>query len=151
MSLVSHFNSLASIAAFAEGSGSTNQESSAFGFCTQTKWVRMCQRQLLDTNGVYVECYFVMWSSPFRPKCFDRAPWLAPCVSQYETTRFNPESSTTNRKSNQHRRCVMPIKLLGFTIIMLSMASISHRGLTLNAIEHLALGISLYCLGHKLS
>ena len=44
----------------------------------------------------------------------------------------------------------MPIKLLGFTIIMLTMGGIPNWGLTLKALEYLALGVGLYWLGHRL-
>jgi hypothetical protein len=44
----------------------------------------------------------------------------------------------------------MLIKLLGFIIVMLTMGGIPHWGLTLKALEHLAIGIGLYWLGHNL-
>ncbi len=43
----------------------------------------------------------------------------------------------------------MPIKLLGF-IIMLTMGGIPNWGLTLKALEYLAIGVALYWLGHRL-
>jgi len=44
----------------------------------------------------------------------------------------------------------MPIKLLGFIIIMLTMGGIAHWGLTLKALEYLAIGVGLYWLGQRL-
>ncbi len=44
----------------------------------------------------------------------------------------------------------MPIKLLGFIIIMLTMGSIPNWGLTLKALEYLIIGVGLYWLGHRL-
>ena len=44
----------------------------------------------------------------------------------------------------------MPIKLLGFTIIMLTMGGIPNWGLTSKALEYLAIGVGLYWLGHRL-
>jgi len=44
----------------------------------------------------------------------------------------------------------MLIKLLGFIIIMLTMGGIPHWGLTLKALEYLAIGVGLYWLGHRL-
>jgi hypothetical protein len=42
------------------------------------------------------------------------------------------------------------LKVLGFTIVMLALGAISHWGLTLNSIWHLALGGSLFWLGTRL-
>ena len=44
----------------------------------------------------------------------------------------------------------MLIKLLGFIIIMLTMGGIPNWGLTLKALEYLAIGVALYWLGHRL-
>ncbi len=44
----------------------------------------------------------------------------------------------------------MLIKLLGFIIIMLTIGGIPHWGLTLKALEYLAIGVGLYWLGHRL-
>ncbi len=44
----------------------------------------------------------------------------------------------------------MPIKLLGFIIIMLTVGGIPNWGLTLKALEYLAVGVGLYWLGRRL-
>ncbi len=44
----------------------------------------------------------------------------------------------------------MPIKLLGITTILLMMGFIHNWGLTLKALEYLAIGVALYWLGHRL-